>query len=285
MSLESTASRPQCPSRGRGSATRSQGPFLDDTPDREGSLTWWSLARNKRSVVVDLDTDDGRETLARPAAEADFLIESSAPGWMSGRGLGYEQLAELNLGLIYASLTAFGRDGPKSHCAATDLTIPAASGALYLTGDTDRAPGPAEPRATGGTPCGRRGRGGRARRFARACQLGTRAARGRIRSTDGRGSGVCAPHGPHGRRLSTVACHGANVVRPNIRVGRARRLRRLHAELRRRQRALHQAPHRLGLERRPHRRRRTTTGSVRSTPAGCPPSGCWRRAPTASASG
>ena len=59
---------------------------------------------------------------------------------MSGRGLGYEQLAELNPGLIYASRTPSGQDGPKSHCAATDLTIPAASGALYLTGDTDRAP-------------------------------------------------------------------------------------------------------------------------------------------------
>ena len=151
--------------------------------------------------------------------------------------------------------------------------------------ETPTGPGPAESGATGRTPCGRRGRGRRARRFARACQLGTRAARGRIRSTDGRGSGVCATHGPHGRRFSTVACHGANVVRPDIRMGRARRLRRLHAELRRRQRALHQAPHRLGLRAQAAPPAPDDARSVRSTPAGCPPSGCWRRAPTASASG
>ncbi len=123
-----------------GSPTRTVGPFLNDLRDPEGSLTWWSLSRNTRSIVLDLESLDGRETLKQLAVDSDFLIESNPPGWMSERGLGYGQLALLNPGLIYVSLTAFGQDGPKAHYRATDLTIQASSGALYLTGDTDRAP-------------------------------------------------------------------------------------------------------------------------------------------------
>ncbi len=123
-----------------GSAVRRRGPFAGDVADPEHSLPWWAFARNKRSVVLDLDAADGRATLRRLAADADFLVESAPPGAMAARGLGYADLAAVNPALIYVSISPFGQDGPKAAWAATDLTVLAAGGPLILTGDADRAP-------------------------------------------------------------------------------------------------------------------------------------------------
>ncbi|MFT5696002.1 MAG: benzylsuccinate CoA-transferase BbsE subunit, partial [Myxococcota bacterium] len=118
-----------------GSAARRLGPFADDIDDGEHGLPWWAYARNKRSIVVDLTTQAGRETLRGLVAQADILIESQAPGAMAAMGLGYEDLATLNPALIYVSITPFGQDGPKANWAASDLTVLAAGGPLWLSGD------------------------------------------------------------------------------------------------------------------------------------------------------
>lgn len=119
---------------------RHSGPFYRDRPDREASLSFWALHRNKRSVVLDLSSERGRAEFLELAAGADVLFESRSPGWMEAHGLGYADLAARNPGLVVVSLTPFGRSGPKSSWAATDLTITAASGAMIQTGDEDRAP-------------------------------------------------------------------------------------------------------------------------------------------------
>ncbi|MGI8926367.1 MAG: CaiB/BaiF CoA transferase family protein [Tepidiformaceae bacterium] len=123
-----------------GSPARGLGPFLEDKPGPERSLTWWAFNRGKRSVILDLQTEAGRESLRALAASADVLVESGAPGAMATLGLGYDDLAALNPALVYVSITPFGQDGPKAAWAATDLTILAAGGPLALTGDEDRAP-------------------------------------------------------------------------------------------------------------------------------------------------
>jgi crotonobetainyl-CoA:carnitine CoA-transferase CaiB-like acyl-CoA transferase len=124
----------------QGSHARRQGPFADGIRDAEHSLPWWSYSRNKRSAVVDLETDAGREMLREWADRADVLIESATPGWMAERGLGHADLAARNAGLVTVSITPFGQDGPKARWPATDLTVLAAGGPLWLTGDHDRAP-------------------------------------------------------------------------------------------------------------------------------------------------
>jgi crotonobetainyl-CoA:carnitine CoA-transferase CaiB-like acyl-CoA transferase len=91
-------------------------------------------------MLLDLDTQAGREELLALAKTADFLIESFAPGEMARRGLGMARLAEVNPALIVVSITPFGQDGPKAGFAATDLTLLAAGGPLALTGDEDRPP-------------------------------------------------------------------------------------------------------------------------------------------------
>ncbi|MCC6438769.1 MAG: CoA transferase [Acidimicrobiales bacterium] len=125
-----------------GSPARRLGPFVDgaDPDDGEHSLFFWSYNRGKRSIVLDLDTEEGRAHLRRLAAGADVLVESFDPGRMAAWGLGPDDLAALNPALIVTSITPFGSTGPKAHWAASDLTIVAAGGQMSLTGDDDRAP-------------------------------------------------------------------------------------------------------------------------------------------------
>jgi len=123
-----------------GAQARRIGPFIDDLPEVNRSLNFWSLNRNKRSVTIDLNTSSGRENLLRLVKTSDFLIESFAPGYLDSLGLSYQSLAEINPALIMISITPFGQHGPKANWAATDLTVTAASGVLFMTGDEDRPP-------------------------------------------------------------------------------------------------------------------------------------------------
>ena len=123
-----------------GSRARQLGPFADDKRDPQRSLFWWAYARNKRSVMLDLDSDSGCDTLRRLVSTADVLIESQTPGALAQRGLGFEDLAARNPRLVYVSITPFGQSGPKAQWAGTDLTVLAAGGPLWLNGDDDRAP-------------------------------------------------------------------------------------------------------------------------------------------------
>jgi crotonobetainyl-CoA:carnitine CoA-transferase CaiB-like acyl-CoA transferase len=123
-----------------GVTARSVGPFAGDERDRNKSLEFWALNRNKRGITVDLETPDGREILVELVRTADLLVESSPPGRLDRLGLGYRALAEVNPSLVMVSITPFGQTGPKADWAATDLTVTAASGALFITGDEDRPP-------------------------------------------------------------------------------------------------------------------------------------------------
>ncbi len=124
-----------------GSAARTVGPFVAGCEeDPESSLWFWSYNRGKRSIVLDLDTDEGRDRLLELAAGADVVIESEVPGAMAARGLGADDLAAANPALVYTSITPFGQSGPKAHWAATDLVVSAASMLSNIIGDEDRPP-------------------------------------------------------------------------------------------------------------------------------------------------
>ena len=123
-----------------GSPARALGPFRGGEPDPESSLYWQAYARNKRSLVLDLDTPDGRDQLLELVRAADFLIESDEPGAMARRGLGYEELQREAPTLIYVSISPFGQDGPKAQWAGSDLVALASGGPLKLYGDDDRPP-------------------------------------------------------------------------------------------------------------------------------------------------
>jgi crotonobetainyl-CoA:carnitine CoA-transferase CaiB-like acyl-CoA transferase len=123
-----------------GSSARRVGPWLGGRRGPEDSLFWSAYARNKRGLALDLEDSADRRSLLRLISGADFLIESERPGRMAELGLDYPQLSRVQPGLVYVSITPFGRDGPKAQWAATDLTLMAAGGFAYLSGDADGAP-------------------------------------------------------------------------------------------------------------------------------------------------
>ncbi len=122
-----------------GAESRRMPPFAGST---DQSLYWEVVAAGKRSVVVDLCDSAGLAELQPLLERADILIESFDPGVMEGLGLGYEQLAAANPGIVYVSVTPYGQSGPDAGSPATDLTIEAAAGLLGLQGDRDRPPVP-----------------------------------------------------------------------------------------------------------------------------------------------
>ena len=95
----------------------------------EYSATFGSVNRNKKSVILDLKSDQGREAALALADEADVLIENYRPGTMERLGLGWEVLTAANPRLVYCSITGFGRTGPYADRPGYD-TVGQAMGAL-----------------------------------------------------------------------------------------------------------------------------------------------------------
>jgi benzylsuccinate CoA-transferase BbsE subunit len=123
-----------------GDSSRRIGPFYRDIPGVENSLFWQCYSTNKRSLTLDLQIKEARDVFAELVKSVDFLIESNRPGWLLSLGISYEQLREINPGLVMVSITPFGQTGPYRNLEATDLTGMALSGVVYLTGDEDRPP-------------------------------------------------------------------------------------------------------------------------------------------------
>ncbi len=95
---------------------------------------------NKRSITLDLKTEDGREILKRLVAGADVLVENFRPGAFEALGLGYQALSAINPRLIYCSISAFGQDGPRREQTAYDHVIQATSGLMAMTGTEEVHP-------------------------------------------------------------------------------------------------------------------------------------------------
>ncbi len=123
-----------------GSASRREPPLDPALPAGLQSLRFHALNRGKRSVVLDLEREDGRARFRRLVASADFLFEDAPPGAMAERRLGFAALREVNPRLVYVAVTPFGQDGPYAAHAATDLTLAAMGGMMALNGDADRRP-------------------------------------------------------------------------------------------------------------------------------------------------
>lgn len=111
-----------------------------------GSLNFWGLNRSKRSITIDIATDEGRSLVKRMVRDADVVLENFRPGVMDRQGLGYEALSAINPRLIYCSITAFGPTGPMAQKPGMDLILQATGGVMGLTGESaDRPPVKAAP--------------------------------------------------------------------------------------------------------------------------------------------
>ena len=95
------------------------------------SLYFLAMNRNKRSMTLNLKSPVGRDIFIRMVQQCDVVLESFRPGVMERLGLGYEQLKEVNPGLIYCAISGYGQDGPYRLRAGHDLNYAGYAGLLH----------------------------------------------------------------------------------------------------------------------------------------------------------
>jgi crotonobetainyl-CoA:carnitine CoA-transferase CaiB-like acyl-CoA transferase len=103
----------------------------------EYSAMYHTLNRSKRSIILNLKSDVGREAFLKLAEGADVVLESFRPGVVDRLGVGYAALSAVNPGIILCSISGYGQDGPYRDRAGHDLNYMAIAGALGITGTGD----------------------------------------------------------------------------------------------------------------------------------------------------
>ncbi|MBW0101025.1 CaiB/BaiF CoA-transferase family protein [Pseudonocardia sp. KRD291] len=124
---------------GRGDEVRTIAPYY---PGGE-SHYFLSLNRNKRSVVIDLKSSQGRELLLDLVRCCDVVVENFRPGVLDRLGLSFDDMSAVNHDIILCSISGFGRDGALRDAPAFDLVAQARSGVMSVTGEPGEPPGKA----------------------------------------------------------------------------------------------------------------------------------------------
>ncbi len=110
-------------------------------PTWDGESTYFLASnRNKRSVTLNLKTEEGRNIVLELAREADVVVENFRTGTMEKLGLDYETLREVNPRIVYCTISGFGRTGPDRNKAGYDLLLQGYGGLMSITGEPDRPP-------------------------------------------------------------------------------------------------------------------------------------------------
>jgi crotonobetainyl-CoA:carnitine CoA-transferase CaiB-like acyl-CoA transferase len=135
---------------GAGDDSRAFGPpWVKDADGRDtkDSAYFTSANRGKKSLTLNIAHPDGQSLVRDLARKCDVLIENYKYGDLARYGLGYEDLRELNPGLIYCSVTGFGQTGPYRQRPGYDFMIQGMGGMMSVTGEPDGAPGGGPQRA------------------------------------------------------------------------------------------------------------------------------------------
>jgi crotonobetainyl-CoA:carnitine CoA-transferase CaiB-like acyl-CoA transferase len=119
----------------KGDESRAWVPFTKDLSD---SFTAVNL--NKRGIVVDLKSPDGQQVIRDLVKTADVLVENFKTGTMERFGLGYDSLEKINPGLVFVSIAAYGRKGPRAEYPGYETLLQAYSGIMSFTGMPDGEP-------------------------------------------------------------------------------------------------------------------------------------------------
>jgi formyl-CoA transferase len=132
---------------GRGDPVRGNGPFAgpkgtcpSPQTDQDISARFLKRSQGVKSVTLDLKKPDGRDMFLKLAAMSDVVLENLAPGSMTRLGLGYQEVSQVNPGVIYCSISGYGQTGPYAHKPAHDPQIQSMSGLMDINGDADGAP-------------------------------------------------------------------------------------------------------------------------------------------------
>src|SRR5690606_12268353 len=104
---------------------------------RVGGDYFLAVNRNKRSVAVEMKTEEGRKICEELATWADVVVQNFRPGVTSRLGLDYDSLRKINPRLVYANISAYGMDGVLADKAGMDIAVQARSGVMRITGAAD----------------------------------------------------------------------------------------------------------------------------------------------------
>jgi crotonobetainyl-CoA:carnitine CoA-transferase CaiB-like acyl-CoA transferase len=118
-----------------GEPVRATGPFVAGE-----SSPFARLNRNKESVALDLKKSEGHEAFLRLVGAADVVVENLRPGAMRSLRLGYDDLAAVNPGIVYASASGWGQDGPLAELPGLDIMAQARGGLMSITGSAEGEP-------------------------------------------------------------------------------------------------------------------------------------------------
>ncbi|MBY3223263.1 CaiB/BaiF CoA transferase family protein [Rhizobium laguerreae] len=127
-----------------GDDTRSWGPpFVPDADGGDSDLSAYFLSanRNKRSIAIDLASDEGVALVERLAAVSDVVIENYKPGDLDRRGLGYEDIRKIKPDIVWCAISGFGQIGPYAERTGYDFLVQAMGGIMSITGESDTAGG------------------------------------------------------------------------------------------------------------------------------------------------
>ncbi|MGB3807793.1 MAG: CoA transferase [Erythrobacter sp.] len=122
-----------------GDPARGQAPF-DTYGDTRHSVWFANLNRGKKSVVLDLKSEEGKATLRDLIVDADVFVEGFRPGVMARLGFDYESVRAIRTDIVYCSISAFGQDGALAHHPAHDMAVQALAGFLSANDGADGTP-------------------------------------------------------------------------------------------------------------------------------------------------
>ena len=125
----------------QGNPTRRIGPFYQDREDPEGSLYFWHYNLGKKSAVIDIEAEPGKQRFLDLLATADVFLESTQRGYLEKLGLGRETLQQRYPNLIIARVSPFGDEGPWADYKGSDLVHLALGGPMMFTGYAPRPDG------------------------------------------------------------------------------------------------------------------------------------------------
>ncbi|MFS2019146.1 CaiB/BaiF CoA transferase family protein [Massilia sp. CT11-108] len=108
---------------------------------KDGTSIWWQVqSRNKRSLALDLRSEEGQDVARKLIAEADVLVENFRPGTLESWGMGWDVLSELNPGLVMLRISGYGQTGPYRDLPGFGAIGEAMGGLRHLTGEPGRVP-------------------------------------------------------------------------------------------------------------------------------------------------
>lgn len=118
-----------------GDDSRAYGPHVNGE-----SIYFLSINRGKKSIVIDMKSDEGKNIFKSLVTQVDIVVENYKPGTMEKLGFGYDTLKEINPAIIYCAMSGFGHTGPYSSRPAYDMIVQGMGGIMSITGEPGGTP-------------------------------------------------------------------------------------------------------------------------------------------------